>query len=162
MGFYKITLILTTTCLGIMAGLFYSFTVSVMPGLGRTQDRTFMEAMQSINKAIMNPYFMLVFLGSIILVFICCFLQYKQGLNQQFYLILTASVLYLTGTIGLTFFGNVPLNNVLESTDLTTLTTEELNNARSLFEEKWNNFNLIRTLSSVGALILYVVAIVKD
>src|SRR4051812_41285218 len=46
-----------TLTTGLMAGLFYAFDVSVMPGLSRTDDRTFVTAMRSINEAIENPLF---------------------------------------------------------------------------------------------------------
>ncbi len=158
----KSLLILTITSLALMAGLFYSFTISIMPGLARTQDRTFLEAMQSINKAIINPFFILAFVGSIILVILCCIMQYKQGITPQFYTIFAASIIYLAGVIGITFFGNVPLNNALDALDIQRLTIIELKNAREMFETSWNRFNLIRTLSSLIAFVLYVVAVMRE
>ena len=44
-----------TITTGLMAGLYYAYACSVMPGLSRTDDRTFVSAMQQINVAIINP-----------------------------------------------------------------------------------------------------------
>ena len=41
--------------MGLIAGLFYAWACSVMPGLARTTDRTFVEAMHHMNQAIINP-----------------------------------------------------------------------------------------------------------
>lgn len=157
-----IILLSTIISLALMAGLFYSFSISVMPGLGRTSDRTFMEAMQAINRAIINPYFMIAFIGSIILVIMSSILKFRQGVDLQFYLIATASFIFLAGTIGVTFFGNVPLNNVLDSIKLNDLTVDDLKLARNAFENRWNSLNLVRTSSSIVALVLYLVAILKN
>lgn len=58
------TLLTATVAMGLSAGLFYTFSVGVMPGLGRTDARTFVIAMQQINVAILNPWFLLAFLGA--------------------------------------------------------------------------------------------------
>jgi uncharacterized membrane protein len=53
-----------TLVTGLYAGLFYTFSVSVMLGLGQVGDRTFVGAMQQINLAVENGWFMGVFLGA--------------------------------------------------------------------------------------------------
>ncbi|WP_449064522.1 hypothetical protein [Planomonospora algeriensis] len=60
-------LIGSTVSMGLMAGLFYAFAVAVMPGLGRSGDRTFVEAMQRINVAILNGWFAAAFVGAALL-----------------------------------------------------------------------------------------------
>ncbi|MFD0539987.1 DUF1772 domain-containing protein [Actinomadura luteofluorescens] len=62
---------------GLMAGLFTGFAYAVMPGLNRSSDRTLIEAMQGINKAILNPAFMLPFMGSIPLIALAVFLAWR-------------------------------------------------------------------------------------
>src|ERR671916_3351001 len=42
------TLVAATVAMGLLAGLFYSYACSVMPGLSRTDDRTFVSGMQQI------------------------------------------------------------------------------------------------------------------
>jgi uncharacterized membrane protein len=50
--------------MGLLAGLFYAHSVSVMPGLGQADDRTIVDAMRQINEAVENPVFFLSFLAS--------------------------------------------------------------------------------------------------
>ncbi len=54
-----------TTCL--MAGVSGRYSHTVMPGLRRTDDRTFVTALQSIDRAILNPPFMSTFVGALAL-----------------------------------------------------------------------------------------------
>ncbi|MGP3926838.1 hypothetical protein [Streptomyces sp. 8N616] len=60
-------LLAATITMGLMAGLFYAFAISVMPGLGRTDDRTFVDAMQKMNAAILNGWFAIGFAGALVL-----------------------------------------------------------------------------------------------
>jgi uncharacterized membrane protein len=56
-----------TITVGLMAGVFGLYAHAIMPGLGRTDDRTFVGAFQSIDRAIINPLFIPTFLGALIL-----------------------------------------------------------------------------------------------
>ena len=47
--------------MGLLAGLFYAFSIAVMPGLTAADDRTLVDAMQQM---IDNPAFPLTFLGA--------------------------------------------------------------------------------------------------
>ena len=49
---------------GLMAGLFFAFSAAVMGGLARIQPAEGIAAMQSINRAILNPLFLTVFLAT--------------------------------------------------------------------------------------------------
>ena len=42
---------------GLVAGLLYGWAVSVIPGTTRVGDHTYVETMQDINRAIINPAF---------------------------------------------------------------------------------------------------------
>ena len=53
----KIFLFLTTFLMALIAGLFYSFSVSVNPGLHKLSDSEYIKATKSINRAILNPFF---------------------------------------------------------------------------------------------------------
>ena len=59
-------LIIATLTVGLMAGVFAIYANAIMPGLGRTDDRTFVGAFQSIDTAIINPLFLMTFLGSLL------------------------------------------------------------------------------------------------
>lgn len=141
----------------LSAGLFYAYSCSVNPGLGRLPDEQYLAAMQSINRAILNPVFFLSFMGTLILLPLAAWLNY-QGSSQRFILLVAAAVLYTVGTFCVTIFGNVPLNNVLDSLDLSSASAEKMKEVRLAFEIPWNRLHQVRTLANIGALILGVVA----
>lgn len=60
------TLAASVVLMGLIAGLFYAYSMSGLPGLARSSDRTFVEAMQNINRAILNGWFALIFGGSLV------------------------------------------------------------------------------------------------
>ena len=101
----NIILLLTTTCTALMAGLFYSYSCSVVPGLKLLTDTEYIASMQSINKAIQNPIFFISFFGTLLLLPISTYLNYFQPTHLLFWLLLTATTLYLIGVFGLTVFG---------------------------------------------------------
>ena len=63
----EVALIAATLTTGLMAGVFGLYSNAIMPGLRRTDDRTFVAAFQSIDRAIINPAFMATFLGALVL-----------------------------------------------------------------------------------------------
>ncbi|MFC7718441.1 hypothetical protein [Nonomuraea recticatena] len=74
-----IALILSTLSAGLMAGLFAAFAYAVMPGLKRSSDRTLVEAMQHINVAILNPLFMILFMGGVVVMVAAVILHWRGG-----------------------------------------------------------------------------------
>ena len=113
--------------------------------------------MQSINKEILNPGFFTVFFGAALLLIANSIFQYQVKTGTTFYLCLTATLIYLIGTIGVTMFGNVPLNNMIEAMDLSTLSLNDFKDARLDYEAKWNRFNLARMVAGVVSFVLLLV-----
>lgn len=141
---------------GLSAGLFYAWMVSVIPGTRKVVDLTYLESMQSINRAILNPAFYLIFMGSLLLLTLSTFQQFNAG--PKFWLLLGATLIYLLGTFGVTVFGNVPLNDALDILDLASLGESELKDFRKFYEVKWNRLHWLRTAFSVLSFILSLVA----
>ena len=65
--------------MGLLAGLFYAYSVSVMPGLAQADDRTLVDAMQHINEAIENPVFLLTFFGAPLLAVAALILERRSA-----------------------------------------------------------------------------------
>ena len=144
-----VTLILTILITGLSAGLFYAWKISVIPGLKNITDRSYLETMQSINRAILNPEFYIIFFGAILLLILSAYFQFKVSIDNSFWLIITAILFYGIGTIGVTAFGNVPMNESLDLVDLAKLNVEELRLTRLHYAGQWNQFNTIRTIFSI-------------
>lgn len=109
-----VTLLVATLGAGLMAGLFAAFAHAVMPGLGRSADRTFVQAMQNINRAIINGWFLLPFLLPIPLLVLATVLAWSGPGQVALPWILAALVLYLAAFF-VTGGVNVPLNNALDN-----------------------------------------------
>ena len=153
-----ILLICATVTTALIAGLLYGYACSVNPGLGRLSDAAYLTAMQSINKAILNPIFFISFMGTLVLLPMTTLMQYSQPVTARFWALLAATIIYLIGVFGVTAMGNIPLNNTLESFSIQAASAEELAAFRARFEIPWNNWHTIRTVASVVALLLVIVA----
>jgi len=130
----NLVLLLSTVSTALIGGLFYAYSCSVLPGLARLSDLSFLQAMQSINRAILNPLFFISFMGTLLLLPICTWLFYDKQLNMVFYLLLAATLLYAGGVFLVTMVGNVPLNSLLDGASLAKMDANELSALRSKFE----------------------------
>ncbi|GIH90823.1 DUF1772 domain-containing protein [Planobispora siamensis] len=149
--FQTITLVAATVATGLAAGLFYAFSVSVMLGLAETDDRTFVDVMQRINRRILNGWFALSFGGAPVLTLLAGVLQLLgEGGRPAFVWTAAGFVLYGV-TFVITAAINVPLNNALNAAgDPAALADPAA--VRAAFEARWVRWNLVRTLSSTAAL----------
>ena len=97
---------------GLVAGIFFAFSVFVMRALGRLPPTGGIAAMQSINVAVLNPVFFAAFFGTAVL---SLALAVAALVGWSLPYLLAGSLLYLVGTILVTIVFNVPLNNRLAS-----------------------------------------------
>ena len=98
--------------MGLMAGVFGIYAHAVMPGLRKTDDRTFVAAFQAIDRAIINPLFMLWFFGALVLAATAVALL--AGERSVLPWIAVAAVLYLAVVV-ITIAVNVPLNDAIKA-----------------------------------------------
>jgi uncharacterized membrane protein len=150
-------LIITATLTALIAGLFYAYSCSVNLGLGRLADREYLAAMQSINKAILNPLFFASFMGTLLMLPLSTYLHYRQVQDTRFMLLLVATIIYAAGTFGVTIFGNVPLNNVLDKFNIIKASATEISAQREMFEKPWLLLHNIRTVAAAISLILVII-----
>ncbi|MFK7969596.1 MAG: DUF1772 domain-containing protein, partial [Bacteroidia bacterium] len=142
-------LFISVVLTALSAGLFYAWVVSVIPGTKKIPDQAYLETVQSINREILNVGFLTIFFGALVFLIVSTFLQYQAKVDTVFYLTLAALLVYAIGTLGVTMFGNVPLNNVMEALDISSFTAEDFEHARAEYEARWNSFNLIRTFAAL-------------
>jgi uncharacterized membrane protein len=102
---------------GLIAGVFFAFSSFVMKALARLSPAQGVAAMQSINVAVINPWFLTVFLGTAAA---CVVLAVSSLLSWQRAgapLLLAGSLLYLVGTILVTIVFHIPWNNGLAAVE---------------------------------------------
>lgn len=150
-------LFLATLLTGLLAGVFFTWTNAITPGIGRLNDLGYLQAFQQMNKTILNPLFYVVIIGPLILTFVVSYL-YKASHRYVFRLLLASAIIYFSGVFLITKFGNIPLNEMLDNTKLTDISLGDAKNLRNRFENNWNNLHLIRTISSSTSFFLLILA----
>ncbi|MFW0738728.1 DUF1772 domain-containing protein [Flavobacterium sp. T12S277] len=151
-----VTLLLATLFTGLLAGIFFTWGNAVTPGIGKLDDIGYLRAFQNMNRAIQNPLFFLVLFGPLLFSFAAAY-GYKSD-TILLKLTLTAAIIYFAGVILVTIIGNVPLNKMLDTTDLLHISIEQAALLRSKFEAKWNNLNLIRIIASLISFSLLIIS----
>ncbi len=129
-------LLATTIAAGLQAGTYYTWACGVMPGLAKVDDRTFVSSMNHINVAIVNPVFMLSFLGAPVLAALAVAAGPSGARGWAI-----AGLALAVGTVAITAIGNVPLNDALAD-----------GGSRADFEHAWVALNIARTVTSTAAL----------
>jgi len=158
----NIGIIVLVVLAGLSAGLCFTWSNSITPGIGRLNDFGYLASFQEMNRAILNPTFFIVFFGPLFLGLINLYVL-RNSSNSIIVLLILAIGIYLFGVLIVTIFGNVPLNEILDKTELTTSSIEELKVLREKFEAKWNRLHLIRTVSSsLSFLFLVITLLIKN
>lgn len=129
---------------GLSAGFFLAWQVSVIPGNKQIPDISYLQSMQSINRAILNPVFFVVFFGAMIALGMASYYELDNG-KLLFRITLAAFIAYAIGTFGVTALGNVPLNNELDTLNIAELSAQKASTFRKQYESNWNKLHLIRT-----------------
>jgi uncharacterized membrane protein len=141
---------------GLMAGLFFVFSTSIMKSLKDLPSSQGIAAMQSINVAVPgSALFLLVFVGTalacVALTVSALFRLDDVGARYQ----LVASVLYLV-MIVVTAAYHVPHNDALAKIDPTSAGAARY---WSNYLTGWNAWNHVRTITSFAAMAVFAVAL---
>jgi uncharacterized membrane protein len=151
-----LTLACATLTTGLVAGVYYAYTVSVNLGLAAQPDASYVATMQAINERIENPLFFASFFGAALFPLAALAAHYsRRPRSGRFWLIALACVLYIGGSFLLTAFVNVPMNEELARV-ASDVSTGELSRARAAYEEPWNFWNGVRTVFSFLAFLVLV------
>jgi uncharacterized membrane protein len=134
---------------GLLAGLFYGWACSVMPGLSSAADRTVVDAMQNINRAIQNPAFFATFMGAPALALAAYVGERRRGTPAARRWVLAGTVLCGVGLF-VTFAFNIPLNDELDRAG-DPETIANIAQVRDDFETPWVVWNLVRTAAITAA-----------
>jgi uncharacterized membrane protein len=144
-----VALVAATMTTGLIAGLFYAYACSVMIALRRADDRTFIDVMQRISKAIQNGWFALSFVGAFVFTALAAVLYLIAGEPLILLFVTAAFAAYLVCLV-ITFSGNIPLNNRLDAAGPADRIADPAA-VRQRFEAPWVRLNTARTLASTVA-----------
>jgi uncharacterized membrane protein len=133
---------------GIVTGLLFAFSNFIMRALAELQPEHGMFAMQQINEKIINPLFLLFFLGTPLLCLMISGYSLVHLNDTHSVLLLLGSIGYIIGPFGITVRCNVPLNNKLAAAQPT-----EGADIWNHYQVKWQRCNHIRTYIGLVAII---------
>ncbi|WP_294736559.1 DUF1772 domain-containing protein [uncultured Flavobacterium sp.] len=154
--FFGLVVVIVLT--GLSAGLCFTWTNTVTKGIGVLDDFVYLQSFQQMNRAILNPMFLLVFFGPFFINVLNIFL-YKGHSKTILGLLVLALLLYFFGVVLVTIFGNVPLNEMLDKVNIALTSTEDLSALRQRFEVRWNQLHLIRTITSLFSFLLLIICL---
>ncbi len=140
---------------GLMAGLFFAFSVFIMKALGAIPANEGVAAMQSINATIVKTSFIPAFMGTALLGAALAVLAVVRG-GPGASMLIAGGLLYILGTLAVTMIFNVPLNNKLAAV---ARASPEAAEVWAAYLNDWTLWNHVRTAAATAACAAYIMAI---
>jgi len=141
---------------GIMAGVYFTFSVFVMRSLAELGDEAGARAMQSINRIILRsaflPLFFLSTAASAALVILALLGLVGSGATA----VTAGAATYILGMFIVTAAGNVPLNNRLDAANPA---SQEGQAMWREYLRLWTPLNHVRTAACTVSMVLFAVGI---
>jgi uncharacterized membrane protein len=152
-------LVVATLTMGLMAGVFGLYAHTIMRGLGKTDDRTFVAAFQSMDRAIINPLFMLTFFGALVFSGVAAVLYLRDDGGSVLPWVTAAFVLYLAVFV-ITVAVNVPLNDEIKAAGDPDRIADLAAVRDAFHETRWVAWNIVRAIASTVAFVCLAWALV--
>ena len=141
-------IILLIVLTGLMAGIYFAFSVFIMKSLSELPAIQAAETMNKINEVIVNTLFLPVFFGSTLWYAGLIVWSLADWQPESSLLVVVAALVYIFGMFIVTAFGNVPLNNKLQRIEANKAALTAFWND---YLHSWTHLNHIRTLSCITA-----------
>lgn len=139
----------TTISFGLMAGIYFIFSNTIMRALSNIPAVQASEAMVKINREILNPFFFVLFWGSCIGACFTIVTFISKGTST---LMLIAATIFLMGSTLVTLLINVPLNEKLAAM---VYLNDNVMEFWKVYRKNWTRWNHVRTLcASIGFFLL--------
>lgn len=154
---YTLGFITLIVLLSMNLGVFALYAHTIMPGLKKVTDATFVRAFQAIDRAIINPLFMLQFFMPLALYAGLLLYISNSHVLASINNLIIGLVCYF-GAVLVTIAVNVPLNDSIKSVP------DSANNAaladahRAFNESKWRAANTARSVLTLLAIIVTLLA----
>lgn len=126
-----------------------------MRALGSQPSAAGMSAMQAINVTVLNFWFLAIFVGTALICIVLSVISILSWQGTASLLVISGGLLYVVGCFGVTMVFNVPLNDALAKADAN---SEEGKALWQHYLDRWTKWNTVRTIASVLAAILIMIA----
>lgn len=139
-------LLILFACIGAatVGGVFFAFSSFVMKALAQLPPEQGVAAMQRVNIVVINPWFMGLFGGTLLLSIACV----AVSLMAWQPMLLAAGLLYALGTFGVTGALNVPRNDRLARMDAA---SPEATAYWPVYVREWTFWNHVRTVAALAS-----------
>ncbi len=148
-------IVLLIVMTGLMAGIYFAFSVFIMESLAQLPALQGARAMNKINDVIINTLFLPVFFGSTLWYAGLIVWSFADWQQTRSVLIISAAIIYIAGMFLVTAFGNVPLNNRLKESESS---ETALGHCWSKYLQQWTRLNHLRMLSCMASCTLLALA----
>ena len=145
-----VALLVAVMTMGIGSGVFQLYVFAIMPGLRRTDDRTFVDAFQQIDRAIIGPWLFLWFFGALGFTALAAALHFGADERSALPWIGVAFVLHLAVVV-ITMGINVPLNDKIKAAGDPDRIADLATVRQRFHETRWVGWNLFRAMASMVA-----------
>jgi len=153
-----ITLVLLTLGSAMLSGLFFVLSNFAIDAFSKIRTESGVSAMQAINSAILNPWFLGLFLGTALGSLGALISAVVQWNHQASGWMIAGALLYLMGCFLVTAAFNVPWNNQLDAVNATDPSAPQ---AWKAYVTNWQPWNHLRTATTLLAAACYLVAALK-
>ena len=136
---------------GLMAGFFFAFSICVMKALGAIPLAHGISAMQSINVAVINPWFLTPYFGMAVLSVLLSIASVLRWHEPGAVYVVAGGLLYFLGTFLVTMLFNVPRNNALAAVAATSAEGAALWADYLIAWTKWNHLRTIAALAGAAS-----------
>lgn len=160
MELYEMLLVASIFTTGLAAGVFFTFTTLIIPGLMDASPRDSLRGFQTIDRRLQRtspsrdwqPLFGLIVFGTALLLVIAAIVGWSHFSGAARISMLIAVLGYNLGFWGPTLGTILPFNNRVRDYDLDAMGDDEIAAARREFERNWTGWpQLIRAFSSAAA-----------
>lgn len=133
---------------GLVAGVFFAFSTFVMKALAQLPPAQGIAAMQSVNVVVINPWFMVAFLGTAVACVVLAIYSFFAWHRPGALYLLVGGLLYVIGTFAVTMLFNVPRNDALAAIDPASADGASL---WAAYVTGWTAWNHVRTAAALAA-----------
>jgi uncharacterized membrane protein len=152
---FALTFVAALGC-GLVAGIFFAFSAFVMKALSRLPPGQGIAAMQSINVAVLNPWFMAAFMGTAVACVLALIASLLRWHEPGAVYLFAGGTLYLVGCLLVTIVFNVPKNEALA---LVVPATPDGASLWAGYVSSWTAWNHVRTAASLAAAVSLTIAL---
>ena len=148
-----------TLAAGLTGGFLAAFAHTVMPGLGKVDDRAFVGSFQAMDRAVYNGWFMVPFVALPVLTGLGL-LAALWSRRPDLIVILALALAFALATVVITGVVHLPLNKEIAEAPLDG-PTAQLAIERARFEQRWVTWNVVRAVTATATFLCLAVALVR-